>query len=121
MALPTSPLTDATTTTLHVALRSLAARQRIHAQNIANIETPGYTARRVDFEGALRRAVAAGRPTDATAAVTRTNDPATPNGNNVQIDQETLALSETGLRYQLLTQAIDARFRGLRNAIGKGA
>lgn len=121
MALITSPRTDTTTTALHVALRGLAARQRVHAQNVANLETPGYTARRVDFESALRRAVAAGRPELTTTSVTRTTDPAAPNGNNVQIDQETLALSETGLRYQLLSQAMTGRFNGLRTAIGRGA
>ena len=121
MALTTSPLRDTTTTTLHVALRALAARQRVIAQNVANVETPGYTARRVDFEGALRRAVAAGSPETTAQTVTRSTDAAGPNGNNVQIDQETMALTETGLRYQLLTQAMDARFSGLRSAIGRGA
>lgn len=121
MALTTSPLHDTTTTALHVALRGLQARQRAHAQNVANVETPGYTARRVDFEGALKRAIAAGRPAAATETVSRTTDPAQPNGNNVLIDAETLALTETNLQYQLITQAMNSRFTGLRSAIGKGA
>jgi len=121
MALTTSPLRDTTTTTLHVALRALAARQRVHAQNIANLETPNYTAKRLDFESALRRAVAAGRPELSSTSVRPTADAAAPNGNNVLLDDETIQLTETNLRYQLLSQAMSARFNGLRNAIGKGA
>jgi flagellar basal-body rod protein FlgB len=117
----TSPLRDTTTTTLHAALRGLAARQRVHAQNVANVETPGYTARRVEFESALRRAVDAGTPGAVAPTTTKTNDLPGANGNNVQLDMETMALTETGLRYQLMTQAMDARFKGLRNAIGRGA
>ena len=45
---------------LKVAAAGLAARQSAIANNIANIETPGYRARKVEFEDALHRAVARG-------------------------------------------------------------
>jgi flagellar basal-body rod protein FlgB len=46
-------ITDATMTTLHAALTGLQQRQRITADNIANIQTPGFLAGRSDFESAL--------------------------------------------------------------------
>lgn len=117
----TSPAHDSTTTTLHTALRALATRQRLLAENIANVETPGYRARRVDFEESLRRAVATGQPALASTTISLSTAAPGPNGNNVALDQDTLALTETGLRYQLLTNAVDAKMRLLRTAIGRGA
>ncbi|MET0853053.1 MAG: flagellar basal body protein, partial [Microterricola sp.] len=38
---------------LSSALDGLAMRQRTIADNIANVNTPGYHAKRVAFEGAL--------------------------------------------------------------------
>ena len=36
------------------------------------------------------------------------------------VDEETLAMSETGLRYSLAVQAVNAKFSRLRTAIGNG-
>ena len=51
---------DATMSALHYALNGLALRQRTIADNIANIETPGFLAGKVSFEDALRSSVADG-------------------------------------------------------------
>ena len=44
------------------ALDGLSARQRAIANNIANVNTPNYHAKRVAFENALLRSVEAGDP-----------------------------------------------------------
>jgi flagellar basal-body rod protein FlgB len=106
---------------IHAALRGLTARQRAIADNIANIETPGYTAERVDFEASLRKAMADGNPADTSISVTRSTAPTGMNGNNVQLDDEVVAAMETNLRYQVGTQAMSNKFNVLRTAIGKGA
>jgi flagellar basal-body rod protein FlgB len=98
----------------------LTARQRAIADNIANIETPGYTAERVDFETSLRRALADGEPAETRISVTRSTAPTGMNGNNVQLDDEVVAAMETNLRYQIATQAMSNKFNGLRTAIGRG-
>ncbi|MCU1486490.1 MAG: flagellar biosynthesis protein FlgB, partial [Actinomycetia bacterium] len=41
------------------------------------------------------------------------------NGNNVQLDDETLSLADTGLQYQLMVEAMNAKFGLLRTAIGR--
>lgn len=111
-------LNDVTTTALHSALRGLSLRQRTIADNVANIETPQFLANKVDFETNLRSAVADGKPESAQAVTVPSGEPTRLNGNNVNLDQESLDLIETGLRYQLTVQAMTSKFSLLRTAIG---
>lgn len=111
---------DVTSVALNSALRGLALRQRVTADNIANINTPGYTAGRVDFESALRQALDTGSSPDVTGAVGRSLEPTRQDGNNVNLDEESLAMVDTGLRYQLTTEAVNAKFQILRDAIKGG-
>ncbi len=105
---------------LHAALRGLSLRQRTIADNIANIETPRFLAGTVDFESQLRDAVQDGRaPTDVPRTA-RSLQPTRLDGNNVNLDQETLAAQETGLRYELAVTALTNKLNGLRTAIGSG-
>ncbi|QTE29867.1 flagellar basal body rod protein FlgB [Pengzhenrongella sicca] len=99
------------------ALDGLALRQRVIANNVANINTPNFLAGRVEFEDALAAAVS-----DGTGAVVATQDeslePTNTNGNNVNLDSETLQNVDTNLRYQLATQAVDQEFSLMRIALG---
>ncbi len=111
-------ITDVGMTALHTALDGLAARQRVTADNIANVNTPGFLAGRVDFESSLRGALAGGEsPASARSVVARSLEPTNTNGNNVNLDTETLIASETGLRYQLALNALDSKYNGLRTAL----
>ncbi|MEO6701896.1 MAG: flagellar basal body protein [Jatrophihabitantaceae bacterium] len=103
-------LDDVTSITLNTALSALAERQRISANNLANIETPNFSASQVSFESSLRDAVAAGDPAQAQFAVTPTSDPAGVNGNNVNLDTETVTDEKTSLQYSLLSGAMSAKF-----------
>ena len=111
-------MTSGVTGILHAALDGLALRQRTIADNIANIETPRFLAGRVDFETSLRQAAAEGSAPTEAPSVARSLQPTRLNGNNVNLDEETLASMETGLRYELTIQAITNRFNGIRTAIG---
>jgi flagellar basal-body rod protein FlgB len=111
------PLIGMTGAVLHTALSGLAARQRASADNVANIQTPGFRATRVDFEASLRDALAGGGEPDVTPTATASTAPARLDGNNVNLDEETLLDSETGLRYQLTVRALDDRFNLLRSAL----
>ena len=115
----TEPLGDVTMSALHNALNGLSLRQRTIADNVANIQTPRFLAGKVDFESSLRAAVESGvDPSQAEPSVARSLEPTRLDGNNVNLDQETLAMSETGLRYSLAVQAVNAKFSRLRVAIG---
>jgi flagellar basal-body rod protein FlgB len=109
---------DVSSSALGVALDGLALRQRVIADNIANIETPGYHARRVKFEEALGSAVSAGAaPESVQPTVGQSLEPTRLNGNNVNLDEETLSNVDTGLRYQLALRAMDSKFSLLRDVI----
>ncbi len=99
------------------ALDALSLRQRTIADNIANIQTPGYQARRVQFEDALSSAVSRGNGSvDASIGVSL--EPTREDGNNVNLDTETVSNIDTVLRYQLAERAIDGKFSSIRTAIG---
>ena len=108
---------DVTMDVVHQAMHGLAARQRAIADNVANIQTPGFQASRVDFESSLRRAVSDGDPTSATVQTTLSADPSRQDGNNVNLDDETLSMTDTNLRYQTMVEAMNTKFRLLRDAM----
>jgi flagellar basal-body rod protein FlgB len=103
---------------LHAALNGLSLRQRTIADNIANIETPRFMAGKVDFEASLRAAAANGEAPSAPS-VARSLEPTRLNGNNVNLDTETVDAMETGLRYELTITALNNKFNSLRTAIGR--
>ena len=112
---------DLSTAALRVSVAGLAARQNAIANNIANIETPGYKARKVEFEDALRGAVERGDSPSSVAPTTATSlEPTRLNGSNVNLDEETLSHIDTTMRYQLSLRALDSKYGMLRDAI-KGA
>lgn len=101
---------------LQSALDGLSARQQAIADNVANLQTPGYHAKRVLFEDALTRAVANGSGA-VTPTVARSLEPTREDGNNVNLDTETLSNVDTNLRYELATQAVSADFSQIRAAM----
>ena len=111
---------------LRAAMSGLAARQRTIANNVANVDTPGFKASEVRFEDALKAAIsrgagatvnqtslnaAASRGTLVAATTTRAD------GNNVDIDREMELLGEANLNYSAITQVMSTRLGILRNVI----
>ncbi|CAM3318901.1 flagellar basal body protein [Occultella aeris] len=109
-------LESVTALAISSALDGLSARQRAIASNIANVNTPNYTARRVAFEDAITRSVASG---DGRAEATeqRSLEPTRLDGNNVNLDTETLSNVDTVLRFQFAARAAEGPFTGLRTAM----
>lgn len=99
------------------ALDGLAARQRAIANNIANVNTPNYRAQRVQFEDALAKSIQQGDGR-VTATTGLSLEPTQLNGNNVNLDTETLSNIDTVLRYQFATQAVDSKFGLMKSALG---
>ena len=109
---------DVSSSSLRVAVAGLSARQTAIADNIANIETPGYLARKVKFEEALSSAITHGRsPSSVTPSVHDSLEPTRLNGSNVNLDEETLSHIDTTMRYQLTLRALDSKYGMLRTAI----
>jgi flagellar basal-body rod protein FlgB len=109
---------DVTSSALHSALSGLAQRQRVTADNIANLQTPGFLAGRVDFESGLQSALSSGQsPTVSGGTVSRSMEPTRTDGNNVNLDAETVIATETGLRYQLALNALDGKYDVMRTSL----
>ena len=110
---------DPVTSTLQAALDGLALRERVAANDIANVDTPGYTASTVSFEDSLRSALADGTdPAQTPPQVTPSPDSAGLNGNNVDLAAETMTQMQATFRYQLLSRAVGDRFALIRDVIG---
>ena len=102
---------------IQASLDGLAARQRIIAENLANVDTPGYLAGRVSFESSLAEALQDGAPEMSGISTSHSLDPTRMNGNNVNVDDENVLLIETGLRFQLATESMNNKFRILHQSI----
>lgn len=129
------PIGDSGIGNLSNWLSGLARRREAIAQNIANIDTPGYRRKTVNFESELRRS------TQVRSGSLNTTNPAhisTPSlssqallgvqgsqelsssrrdGNNVNIDEEMINLAETQLQYQAATNALSKKLQILRDVL----
>jgi flagellar basal-body rod protein FlgB len=97
-----------------------AGQAKLTAQNMANIDTPGYRAVGMDFESEMREALhdaAANR--DAQPVHVRFEDGliARPDGNNVSMDRESLNLAEAQLRYRTGISLLRQQYQMTMNAI----
>jgi flagellar basal-body rod protein FlgB len=110
-------ISDSTSQALLASIRGLDARSAAIKDNIANVETPGYQAKVVDFESSLSDALADGDISGATTTTSRSVAPTRINGNNVNIDQQMTQGTETELRHQLAITALNNKYRLLRTAI----
>jgi len=112
---------DVNLVVLQKMLDTAALRHRAIAQNLANVETPGYRRRVVRFQEQLAAAIATRDPerlralrpefTVSEAGV----DPLT--DNNVKPESELAAMMENALLYRTCTQLLTARIAGYRAAI----
>ncbi|PCN47605.1 flagellar biosynthesis protein FlgB [Curtobacterium sp. 'Ferrero'] len=105
-----------TSAALQSALDGLSMRQRVIANNIANINTPNYHAEKVRFEDALAQSIVDGDGA-TTPTIARSLEPTNQNGNNVNLDEETLSNVDTVLRYQFATQAMNSELTSVRAAM----
>jgi len=98
-----------------------AERQTLVSTNLANVDTPGYRTRDLDFRGELQRAMS-GEDSELTSAfvVPVRGLIARPDGNNVSVDRESMLLAEVQLQYKAATSILRAQFAELRTAIREG-
>jgi flagellar basal-body rod protein FlgB len=118
---------DQTSQLLQKVLDLREQNQQVIAGNIANANTPGYTAARLDFEKALAGAVGRrdggmsathaqhfplgqGSLNQVSARVLRTPDGSgVGDGNTVSVDQEMIALAENQLLYEAAVQMLNKK------------
>jgi flagellar basal-body rod protein FlgB len=108
--------------TLTRALDLTSLRQRLVSENIANVDTPGYQTRDIDFAGELRRTMDAGEDAGASVTVrTLRGLEQRPDGNNVSIDRESLLMAQDQLQFQSGVAVLRTEFSELQMAINGGS
>lgn len=95
---------------------------RAIANNIANVNTPGFKAARVEFARALDEALdARGRLRPGANIETRLVHPDFPadgaDGNNVRLEREIVDMNKTAIRMKTLLAVLHERIRRFRAAI----
>ncbi len=120
--------TDIASTTLSKTLDAEATRQKTIANNIANVETPGYKRQYVSFEEELRlvlerkngHGVREGLMGLAPNVCTDNTSASRPDGNNVNIDTEIADLAKASLKYRAAATLLENKIGMLRSAIMEG-
>lgn len=104
-------------------------RQEVISNNIANVDTPGYKRKDVQFETYLKSALSgggsmdekvAGIPFNALNASIYTDNASLSyrlDGNNVNIDTESANLSQNQVRYYTLLESMTQEFSRLKTVL----
>jgi flagellar basal-body rod protein FlgB len=95
-------------------------RSELVMSNMANIDTPGYRTRDVDFRQELQRAEGLGYASFSPAVHLVQGLMERPDGNNVSLERESLLLADTQMRFNLGVQLLRDRFKGILSAIHEG-
>ena len=100
-----------------------AKRHKVLTSNVANIDTPNYEPRDVDFEKALKGATAsrvALRKTDdrhLPAAASGQDFSVVTTGQKVSLDKEMVNLAENHLMYKTAVEILVRKFKSLNSVI----
>ena len=113
-------LFDVTQNALTAAMRGSTARQAALSDNLANVDTPGYVRKDVDFHSALSAALGDGGDLGAMAFTAQPDATAVvrQDGNTVDVDAESSALSQNALEYEALARVSATRIDILKSAMG---
>ena len=124
----------------HLYERALDVRSAIHetiASNMANEETPGYKARHLPFQETFAAVLRGEGPLGQSATnpqhlggrsgddkifhyTIKQESGAGIDGNTVNLEKEMTLMAENTLLYMAVSQFLDGRFEGWKNAIAEG-
>ncbi len=128
----TSMIEDSSVEALTRFLDVNAARSKLIMANMANVDTPGYRTRDLDFHEEMNRAEMNGGESSegqsgqlqyaSFAPVARPVRGLVerPDGNNVSVEREGLLLAETQMKFNLGVQLLKDEFHTISQAINSG-
>lgn len=120
---------------LSQAMNLRTQRHQVLASNIANADTPNYKARDFSFEQAMQNAMAgsvggsipltttSGRHLSGNGAAGsavlqyRKETQSAVDGNTVDMDVERAHMTENAMQYQIVSQLISDKIKGMRSAL----
>jgi len=96
-------------------------RYELISSNLANVDTPGYRTRDIDFQNELQLAeqrqqgeTVSPRAKQVKGLIER------PDGNNVSLERETMALAQVQLQYRAGVELLRNEIHTLQSAINEG-
>jgi len=110
------PVIDSVTNQIEHYMDLLSARQKLVVSNLANIDTPGYKAKDIDFQFEYISLAQGQSPqvVDTPGLVVKSD------GNNVSLDRETRLLAENALRFNVASNLMKAQLKIVESAIKEG-
>jgi len=115
------PRTNNIVDLIEAGIRAESTRQKVIANNIANLETPGYRRIDVRFEQLLEKAL------DSTGKVDLSDiepelyqpmkSPMKSNGNDVSLEAEVGEMVKNSLRYKALVRLLSKKLKQIELAI----
>ncbi len=107
---------DGITSRLEHYMDMLASRQKVVASNMANVDTPGYKTKDIDFQHEFRSLLKGDEPsTIEVDGLQSRND-----GNNVSLDREARLRAENALRFSAAMNLVRSQVHAVRSAIKEG-
>ncbi|MGA2185102.1 MAG: flagellar basal body protein [Bryobacteraceae bacterium] len=95
----------------------LSTRQKLVASNVANIDTPGYKSKDIDFQFEFMSLLKGEAPNVIdTPGLGTKND-----GNNVSLDRETRLLAENSMRFNMAESLVRSQLLMVRTAVKEGS
>ena len=96
-------------------------RHELISSNLANVDTPGYRTQDIDFESEMRRAEQRLEGAPVSPHVQQVKGLIErPDGNNVSLERETLALAQVQLQYRAGVELLRNEIHTLQSAINEG-
>jgi flagellar basal-body rod protein FlgB len=125
------PGSDPITALLVNYLDTQSLRAQVVSSNVANVDTPGYRAKELDFSDYLKQAAtdavapAYANPLNRASAIgPRLIEQDTAavgiDGNTVDVGHEMTTLAQAGMQYMAGVQLLQSHMRTLRTAIREG-
>lgn len=125
---------DRTIDSLHHGLNYAHLKNEMIANNLANVDTPGYKAKSIEFKSLLEleqqsqftakrtdpRHIEFGNTIRGFKVHVNHNTQYNHNGNNVDIDKEMVELTNNQIYQQALVDRLNGRFNTLQNVIRGG-
>ncbi len=118
---------------LEGALEQANVKQKVITNNLANVDTPNYKAKRVSFKNVLNEessrlnAIKTDyrhidfKSNESNYSVVSSNQTSyQENGNNVDIDKEMSDMAKNQIQYQALVERMSGKLNSLKSAITGG-
>ena len=90
---------------------------KLTAQNMANVDTPGYQAVGIHFDAEMCAALSHAGPPSAPQVIHEAGLVSRPDGNNVSMDRESLNLAEDQLKFRTGVSLLRLQHQMVLNAI----